>query len=83
MKKSAFNSIAAKLDKLSVTSEVGKKALKALGGFVKSMKLKFNDIEFGLDLGSELGLADSGDLESDLADLFIEIGHAAKAKKTP
>ncbi len=71
-----------KLDKLTAAGDIGKRALKALGGFVKAMKVKYKDIEFGVDLGSEPGLADSGDLESDLIDLFVEIGRAAKAKKT-
>lgn len=71
-----------KLDLRSATTEVGKKALRVLGGFVSAMKVKFEDIEFGLDLGSEPGIADSGDLESDLVALFVEIGRAAKVKQT-
>lgn len=71
-----------KLDKVASAGDIGKRALKALGGFVGAMKLKYSDIEFGLDLGSEPGLADSGDLESDLIDLFVELGRAAKEKKT-
>jgi len=71
-----------RLDKASVASEASKKAMKALGGFVSAMKLKYNDIEFGLDLGNEPGVADSGDLESDLIDLFVQLGLAAKDKKT-
>lgn len=71
-----------KLDKITAAGEIGKRALRILGGFVGAMKLKFQDIEFGLDLGSEPGIADSGDLEHDLVDLFIEVGRAAKEKKT-
>ena len=71
-----------RLDKASAASEASKKAMKALGGFVSAMKLKYNDIEFGLDLGNEPGVADSGDLESDLIDLFMQLGLAAKDKKT-
>lgn len=71
-----------RLDKASAASEASKKAMKALGGFVSAMKLKYNDIEFGLDLGNEPGIADSGDLESDLIDLFSQLGLAAKDKKT-
>jgi hypothetical protein len=78
----SLRSMILKLDRLSAAGEMSKIAMKALGGFVGAMKLKFNDIEFGLDLGSELGLADSGDLESDLIDLFIHLGLAAKEKKT-
>jgi len=71
-----------KLDLIATASDLGQKALRVLGGFVSAMKLKFEDVEFGLDLGSEPGLADSGDLESDLVALFLEIGRVAKAKKT-
>ena len=71
-----------KLDLIASASEVGKKALRVLGGFVNAMKVKYQDIEFGVDLGTELGTADSGDLENDLTALFLEIGRAAKAKKT-
>ena len=34
------------------------KAMKALAGFVGALKLKYNDIEVGLDLPAEDGLAD-------------------------
>jgi hypothetical protein len=71
-----------KLNLISVASDLGKKALRALGGFVGAMKVKYQDIEFGLDLGNEPGVADSGDLEADLVSLFIEIGKAAKAKNS-
>lgn len=70
------------LDRMFAAENLGKRALRALGGFVGAMKVKYQDIEFGLDLGTELGLADSGDLGHDLADLFIEVGRAAKERKT-
>jgi AAA+ ATPase superfamily predicted ATPase len=78
----ALRSALIKLDLVAAANDVGKKTLRVLGGFVSAMKLKFEDIEFGLDLGSEPGVADSGDLESDLVALFLEIGRAAKSKKT-
>jgi AAA ATPase domain len=71
-----------KLDKIAAAGELAKKALKVLGGFVGAMKVKYEDIEFGVDLGSEHGVADSGDLEHDLIDLFVEVGKAAKEKHT-
>ena len=71
-----------KLDRVAATGDMAKKALRALGGFVNAMKLKYQDIEFGVELGSETGVADSGDLEHDLIDLFTEIGRAAKEKGT-
>jgi hypothetical protein len=78
----ALRSALLKLDRMSAAGELGKKALRALGGFVGAMKLKYEDIEFSLDLGNEPGVADSGDLESDLVSLFIEVGRAAQEKKT-
>lgn len=71
-----------KLDKMTVASGVIKRALRTLGGFVGAMKIKYQDVEFGLDLGREPGVADTGDLEHDLVDLFIEVGTVAKEKKT-
>jgi len=57
------------------------RALRALASFAKTLKVKYEDIEFGLDIEVERGLADSGDLESDLADLLSTIGEAAEARK--
>lgn len=71
-----------KLDRVAATGDMAKKALRALGGFVNAMKLKYQDIEFGVELGSESGVADSGDLEHDLIELFTEIGRAAREKET-
>ncbi len=78
----ALRSALLKMNKLSAAEDGVKKALRTLGGFISAMKLKYQDIEFGLDLGSEPGVADSGDLESDLIDLFVELGSTAKVKKT-
>ena len=71
-----------RLNRMSAAGDLGKRALRVLGGFVGAMKVKYQDIEFGLDLGSEPGVADSGDLEHDLVALFMEVGRAAKEKKT-
>jgi len=71
-----------KLNLILMANDLGKKALRALGGFVGAMKVKYQDIEFGIDLGSEPGVADSGDLENDLVSLFVEIGKVAKAKNS-
>lgn len=78
----ALRTVLLKLDRMVAVGNLGKRALRVLGGFVGAMKLKYEDIEFGIDIGKETGVADSGDLENDLVDLFIEIGKAAKEKKT-
>lgn len=58
------------------------KAMKALAGFVGALKVKYQDIEVGLDLEAEHGLADSGDLDTDLADLMASVGEAASERGT-
>ncbi|MBI4667744.1 MAG: ATP-binding protein [Elusimicrobia bacterium] len=78
----ALRSALLRLDKMAAAGDLGKRALRVLGGFVGAMKIKYKDVEFGVDLGTELGIADSGDLEHDLADLFLAVGAAAKEKKT-
>ena len=59
--------------------EVSQRALRALAGFAKGLKLKFADIEVGFDYAPEPGLADNGELESDLTALLVQTGEAAKA----
>ena len=50
-----------------------------MAGFASALKVKYQDIEVGIDLDPEPGLADNGDLEADLQDLFEVVGVAAKA----
>ena len=59
--------------------ELTQRALRGLAGFATALKVKYQDIEVGLDFAPEPGLADSGDLETDLQDLFEVVGAAAKA----
>lgn len=57
-------------------------AMRAIGGFASALKVKYNDIEVGLNLEKEAGVADSGDLELDLVDLLTTMGEAAAEHKT-
>ena len=61
---------------------LARRALQGLAGFVGALKVKYADIEVGLDLPPEPGLADNGDLEQDLASLFEVIGAAAKEARS-
>ncbi|NOX81958.1 MAG: ATP-binding protein [Alphaproteobacteria bacterium] len=58
------------------------RAMRALAGFVNAVRVKYDDVEVGFDFETEKGLADSGDLDSDLADLLNAIGDAAAERKT-
>lgn len=71
-----------KLSRTEHAKEAAIRALRALTGFVKGLKLRYADIEVGLDYEEELGLADNGDLEADLTTLLVEIGRTAKLAKT-
>jgi hypothetical protein len=62
--------------------ELAQRALRALTGFAKSLKVKYDDIEVGFDFESEPGLADNGDLEHDLQALLQAVGEAAKKAGT-
>ena len=70
-----------RLDRLKQASAGVKRALQALAGFAK-LKVKYDDLEVALDFEPEPGLADSGDLEADLADLIVAVGEAAQERKT-
>jgi hypothetical protein len=59
-----------------------KRALRALAGFAKSLKVKYGDIEVGFDFEPEPGLADNGDLEHDLQALLEAAGVAARKAET-
>lgn len=61
---------------------LGERALRALAGFARALKVKFHDIEVGVDFDPEPGLADNGDLEHDLAALLETVGAAAQRAGT-
>jgi hypothetical protein len=58
------------------------RGLRALAGFATALKVQYRDIEVGLDVEPEPGLADNGDLEHDLQDLLETAGQAAGAAGT-
>jgi len=71
-----------RLSRQQAAKALAQRALRALAGFAKSLKLKYDDIEVGLDFDPEPGLADNGDLEHDLQALLETVGEAAKAAGT-
>lgn len=68
-----------KLDRGQAAMTLAKRGLGALARFVKAFKLSYGELEASIDLG-EAGVADNGDLESDLIDL-IDLGGAAAAER--
>lgn len=71
------------LDRIAGTGDKVKRGLAVLRSFIGALKLTMGDISIGLDIESEKGAADSGDLEVDLPNLFIAIGEAADDRKIP
>jgi AAA ATPase domain len=70
-----------KLSRVEAAKKGVKRALHALAGFAK-LKAKFGDLEVALDFEPEPGLADSGDLDLDLAELLCAVGEAAVERGT-
>ncbi len=66
-----------KLNRGERAKAAARRGLRALAGFVKGLKIKYGDLDIGLEYEPEAGLADSGDLETDLAALLIAVGRAA------
>lgn len=71
-----------RLSRVELAKDLATRGLRALAGFAKVFKLKYHDIEVGIDVEPEAGLADNGDLEGDLAVLLEQVGQAAQAAKT-
>ncbi len=70
-----------KLNRGKKATELAKRGLRTLSSFVKSMKLKYHDIEVGLDIEPEPNML-IDDLNEALIQLFQSVGLAAKEKNT-
>lgn len=72
------------LDAGKMLSAKVKKAFRVMKSFVSHIKLslKINEIDFGIDIEAERGVADSGDLEIDLTQVFLALGEAAQDRGT-
>ncbi len=71
------------LDRVAGAGDKAKRGLAVLKGFMNGVKVSLGDIEVGLDIDPEKGAADSGDLESDLPNLFVAVAEAAEERKVP
>ncbi|MDM8348127.1 ATP-binding protein [Pseudomonas sp. sp1636] len=68
-----------RLSRIEAAKDAAITGLRALAGFANALKVKFGDIEVGIDYEPEPGLADNGDLEGDLTALLTQLGEVAKA----
>ncbi len=70
------------LDSTKALGEKVKRSLRVLKSFLLAVKVTVGDMEFALDAPPEIGSADSGQLDSDLADVFVAVGEAAAECET-
>ncbi|MFV0408309.1 MAG: ATP-binding protein [Paracoccus sp. (in: a-proteobacteria)] len=73
----AMRQVLRKLSATESAKHMATRGLQALRGFASAFKISLGDVEIGID--AEPGLADSGNLEIDLGDMFEAIGRAAQA----
>lgn len=71
------------LSVIESAKDKARRALRGLKGFVNALNIKVNDIDFGLSIDPEKGLADSGDIEADLPSLIVALGEAARGAGKP
>lgn len=70
------------LNRLANTGDKVRRAFAVLKSFISAIKVKMGEIELGLDIDAEQGVADSGDIEVDLTSLFVAVAEAAQEKQT-
>jgi AAA ATPase domain len=78
----ALRQVLIALDRMAQISQKAKRGLRVLKSFFDGLKLKYHDIEIGIDVDPETGIADSGSLEADLAEVFVAVGEAAADRHT-
>lgn len=77
-----LRSILYSLNIIAKAKEKVSRGLRILRSFIGSIKVSHGEIEYELGVDPEIGVADSGDFEADLAALFVAVGEAAKAAGT-
>jgi AAA ATPase domain len=70
------------LDTMTKATDATKRGLRILKSFMNSVKVSFGGVELGISIPPETGVADSGDLQTDLIALFVAVGEAAKSRNT-
>ena len=70
------------LDRMANIGDWAKRGLRALRSFAGTIKISFQEFDFILGNDAEKGVADSGDLETDLSSLLVIIAEAARAAGT-
>jgi AAA ATPase domain len=72
-----INQVLRKLSNVQQAKEKAYLALRALRSFASVFRISYGDASISVE--PEAGVADSGDLEADLPELFVRVGETAKA----
>lgn len=68
------------LDRVAGAGDKVRRGLAVLRSFVGAIKVTVGEVNIGLDIDPEKGVADSGDLEIDLPDMFLAVAEAARER---
>lgn len=71
-----------RMSKTERAKDVAIRGLGVLRNFANAVNVKMGDVSVGLDFDDDEGIADSGDIASDVPDLFQILGEAAAARET-
>ena len=69
------------LDRIAGAGDKVRRGIRVLKSFISTIKVTYEDVEFGIDTDPEKGAADSGDLGVDLPNLFTAVAEAAQERK--
>ncbi|WP_411833113.1 AAA family ATPase [Pseudoxanthomonas mexicana] len=83
MLQQAMRRILLALDRSEQTVEAVKKGLRVLRSFLGNVTVSAGGVDITLGVDPEVGLADSGQLEADVADLILATARAAQAVQKP
>lgn len=70
------------LNRMAGAGDKVRRGIAVLKSFISGIRVTVGDYELGLDIDSELGSADSGDLEIDIPNLFLAVAEAAQERRT-
>lgn len=75
-----LRSLLFELDRLAGAGNRARRGLAVLKSFIGAIRIKVGEIDIGVDIDPEPGMADSGDLEVDLPNLFTVVAEAAEER---
>lgn len=78
----ALRSALLRLSRTEAAKSTLKTAFGAMASFARALKVKYQDIEFAVDIEPAEGIADTGDFDNDLGELLMTVGEAARKLDT-